>query len=120
MGVLELRYSLYISTGNSSLLLCHLLWVSKKAKGMSHLIKFPFLESSQLQVREKWSQKRRRPNFLQSFVQNPTRIVSQKLRSEKQANLFSNPMLSCPSRSLFGNVSKSKVEQSLFLSFEIL
>ena len=59
--------------------------------------------------------KRKRPNILQSFVQNPrivvqkTKIVGQKLRSEKQANLFSNPMLSCPSRSLFGNVSKSKV-----------
>ena len=109
MGVLEIRYSLHISNAHSSLTPLSFIVGLEESQGYVSFDLVPFSGKQPTASRRKMEPKRRRPNFLQSFVQNLTRIVSQKLRSEKQANLFSNPMLSCPSCSLFGNVSKSKV-----------
>ena len=94
MGLLELRYSLHISNAKSSLIP----FLSfPESQGYVSFDLVPFSGKPPTASRRKMEPKRRRPNFQQSFVQNPTRIfLSQKLRSEKQANLFSNPMLSCP------------------------
>ena len=110
MGVLDLRYSLHISNTNSSLTPLSFIVGLEESQGYVSFDLVPFSGKQPTASKRKMEPKRRRLNFLQSFVHNPTRIfLSQKLRSEKQANLFSNTMLSCPSCSLFGNVSKSKV-----------